>query len=183
MSLADRKKAAEKEVAAKNKIPNGTYQVKLSDYEFGKSQKKHDMYTLTWKIIKPLELTGELPEGMEEKDLKGKKRKTRFMPGMGWSLAALLDILEQAGADLEAFEELSEIDDILEMIEDAGTLKATMTYDHPEDEQYPNIEISDVTKLLGEAEEEGEEEAADEPADEPEPGKKKKKRVRAPGSK
>jgi len=74
MSLADRKEAAQKEVAQKNKLPDGTYKVRLSDWEFGKSQKKADMYTLTWKILKALKIDeDQLPEDVDVSDLKGRK--------------------------------------------------------------------------------------------------------------
>lgn len=185
MSLADRKEQAQKEVAQKNKLPNGIYKVRLSDWEFGKSQKKSDMYTLTWKIIKPIKLTEELPEDMEESELKGRKRKTRFMPGQNWSLVALLDILEQAGANLESFDEISDIDTILEAVEDSRMPKAIMTYEHIEGEQYPKVcDISEVERVLGEDKEEDDED--DEKPSESSNSKtngKAKKSVRAPGSK
>jgi hypothetical protein len=188
MSLADRKKQAEKEIAQKNKLPNGTYQVRLCDWEFGQSQKKNDMYTIQVKVLKPIELTEELPEDMEEKDLKGKKRKLRFLVGKSYGLNPLLDILEQCGADLEAFDELSDIDTIFETIEDTKWPKATMTYEHEEGEQYPKVcQLSDVENVLSGDDSEDEEEAEEEEEEEapaPAPKKKaKKKAVRAPGSK
>jgi len=174
MSLADRKKEAEKDVATKNKLPNGTYRVRLSDWLFGKSQKKADMYTLIWKVIKPIKLTEELPEDMEESDLKGKKRKTRFLTGMSWHMVALLDILEQAGANLEKFDEVSDIDTILEAIEDARMPKAILTYEHDEGEQYPKTcVISEVENVLGDADDDNDEE--DEKSKKSKKSKKKEK--------
>ena len=148
MSLADRKKKAEAEQAMRSKLPNGTYEVRLADASFGQSQKKSDMWTLEWKILKALDI-GELPEGVTKADLKGRKRKTRYVLSQNWAVAKLLDILEMAGADLDKYEDMADLDDIFEQIEDTKMPKAILTYEHLEGEQYPKVcEISDVEKVL-----------------------------------
>ena len=106
MSLAERRETAKKEEAIKNSMPKGTYKVRLFDWKYGKSQKKKDMYTLCWKIRKPIKLEEDLPEGMEISDLKGKKRNTYYLPSENWSLIKLLDFLESAGANLEKYDDV-----------------------------------------------------------------------------
>ncbi|MFO7890676.1 MAG: hypothetical protein R6V04_10095 [bacterium] len=179
MSLADRKATAEKEEAQKNKIPTGVYSVRLKDWQFGKSQKGADMYTLTWKLLKVISLENEDGGEGEDLEVKGKERKTRYLPKENWSILQLLNILEEAGADLGAFEEVSDIDTILEEIEDTKMPRAKMTYENVEGKQYPNIDISDVEGVLAAElpDEEEEEDEDDAPAP---PLAKKKKYVKSP---
>jgi len=141
MSLADRKKQAQEEEKTKNQLADGDYQVRLKDWKFGPSKKGKDMYTLTWKIMALIGATGN-------GSIKGKERRTYYVVSLNWSLVALLDILEQAGANLEAVEDESEIGNILEQIEDTKMPKAIMTVENREGEQHPNITISQVEQVL-----------------------------------
>lgn len=170
MSLAEMKASAEKEAAKRNQIPDGKYRVRLADWEFGKTQKrKLDQYVLTWKILKVIELDEEQDEDFNEEDVKGKKRKTRYMTSESWGIGPLLDILAQAGADLEKYDKVSDIDTILEAIEDTKMPKAVLTYEHPEGEQYPKTcDISEVENVLGGLDEEDEEDDDDEEDEESE---------------
>lgn len=147
MSLAERKEAAQKEEEQKNKIDNGFYSVRLKDWKFGKSKGGKEMYTLTWKILTGL-MDLEEKKFKDPKEHKGKERKTFYVVSQNWSLVALLDIVESAGADLEAMEEVAEIDDVFEEIEDTKMPKAKMRLEHPEGERFPKIAITDVEEVL-----------------------------------
>jgi hypothetical protein len=143
MSLADRKKAAQEEEENKNKIENGDYRVRLKDWKFGKSKGGKEMYTLTWKILSKL-----TKKGAAATDAKGKERRTYYVISQNWALVALLDLLEQAGADLAKMEEVDEIDDVFEEIEDTKLPKADMALEHEEGKQFPKITITNVEKVL-----------------------------------
>jgi len=147
MSLADRKKAAQQEEEQRNKIDNGFFSVRLKDWKFGKSKGGKEMYTLTWKILSMLSDLDE-KEVEDPKAHKGKERKTFYVLSQNWSLVALLDLVESAGADLEALEEVKELDDVLEEIEDTKMPKAKMRLEHPEGERFPKISITDVEQVL-----------------------------------
>ena len=170
MSLANRKAQAQKENALKNKIPDGTYQVRLSDWEYKKSQKNKDMYVLKWKLLAPIEVKEEIPEGMK---IKGKIRNTYYVTAVPGMLDKLLGLLESTGADLEQYDDLDDLPNIFEAIEDTKMPKGMLTYEHPDDAQFPTkCEISDLEKVLAMEEVEEEEEEDDTP--------KKKKKVTAP---
>ena len=184
MSLKDRQETAETEVANQNKIPDGDFRVRLKDWKFGKSQKGADMYTLTWKFLKVIGF--ETPDDVDEDfEIKGKERKTRYLPGQNWSITALYTLLEGMGVDLSKYNDVSEIDDILELVEDTKMPKATLTLKFNEkNPKYPDITISDVEEVLGgsdEGEDEGDEGSEPEAAPEPEAKKKKKKKIGSPG--
>ena len=161
MSLADRRVTAKKEEEQKNKIADGEYSVRLKDWKFGKSKGGKDMYTLTWKILKKLN-PGKKEDATAD---KGKERRTFYLPSYNWSIVALLDLIEGMGANLEAMEEYSEIDDVMEEVEDTKMPKATMALEHEEGKQHPNIEIKDIEKVLKPKKEEKKKASTKKPVD------------------
>lgn len=165
MSLAERKIQAQKEIDNKNKLPDGSYRVRLKDWKFGKSKAGKDMYTLTWKIKDAIKVD-KMPEGL---DVKGKERKQYFVTSVERHVRDLLDILEGTGIDLSEFKDITAIDDIFEIIEDTKMPTAVMSVTTKEGSQFPDLNISEVETIIGKkAKEEPEEEEGEDEQEEEE---------------
>lgn len=150
MSLKDRKKAAQeqndKDQAARARTPDGEYHVVWKDWDFKKSRAGNDMYVMNWKIVK-----GEL---------KGTTKQTYYVTSLAFHVTALLEIVEEMGADLEKLDDLKDLAKVFEKVEEGKPPQATLVAKNKDEKSQTNLSIKGVEKVLS-AEVEGEDDDDD----------------------
>jgi len=172
MSFAQRAKAGREESGA-FVFPKFEGWTKLKGWKFGLSKKKNPMFTLELKIIEPGPLKGKLI-----------KDRVVISAAADWQFDRFLAYLEDSGIDLNGVNDkdpnYQDIQDILDMLEDAGQKIRLELTPQEEDKRFYRLKFLEVQKVGDAGGPVVEDPADDEPADQAGPVEEEEDDLPAP---